>query len=201
MTNPLDVLVIESHPGASDRAREVLTSAGHRVHRCFDGRALFPCVGVANPDACPLERGVDVALAVRRGVIAWPTPLEAGVGCALRAGVPVLQEGSTTLDPFEPWLTGIVGNDVPGACRTAARVAYDGLCERIERGSRQAMARAGHPGPVTCTAERHGDTLDVTLSGPPVGKDVVHALAVRALDAVHAERRRFAEVAVRYATV
>jgi hypothetical protein len=35
--------------------------------------------------------------------------------------------------------------------------------------------------------ERRGRALHVSLSGPPVGKDVEHALAVRVADAVRAE--------------
>jgi hypothetical protein len=39
------------------------------------------------------------------------------------------------------------------------------------------------------------------LSGPPVGKDVEHTLAVRVADAVRAERRPFTTVEVSYRAI
>lgn len=47
MATTLDVLVLESRPGAADRAATALTHAGHRTHRCYGpGERGFPCRGV-----------------------------------------------------------------------------------------------------------------------------------------------------------
>ena len=52
MSERLDVLVVESHPGVADDAAAGLAASGHRVHRChYAGFDAFPCVGVADPGA------------------------------------------------------------------------------------------------------------------------------------------------------
>ena len=104
----LDVLLVESHPGNGARVAGALERAGHHVHRCHEpGATGFPCTEITSPGSCPLDAGVDVALLVRR-VAPHPTDLEQGVSCALRAGLPIIEDGPTILDPFEPYLTGRV---------------------------------------------------------------------------------------------
>jgi hypothetical protein len=118
---PLDVLVIESHQGAAAPASDILTAAGHRVHRCRDERSNgFPCRGVIDPDACPLAGPIDVALAVRWRIDPHITEIEQGVTCALRARVPLVESGPSALDPFAPWLTARVEGDVVATCEAAA---------------------------------------------------------------------------------
>jgi hypothetical protein len=120
MAQTLDVLVMESHPHAADEAEAALVAAGHRVHRCHEpGGHGFPCVGVIDPAACPLDRGVDVALLVRRRVAPRPTPWEGGVSCVIRAGVPLVEAGPDVLDPFERWVVARSDGDVGQACRRA----------------------------------------------------------------------------------
>lgn len=122
-SGPLDVLVVESLPRAAAAAAEALTAAGHTVHRCYDdGVPGFPCYAVAGPGACPLDHHVDVALVVRRRVDPRPTVFERGVACALRAGVPVVEQGPDLLDPFAPWIEQRLTDrdDVVDACRRAA---------------------------------------------------------------------------------
>lgn len=125
----LDVLLIESRPGSGAIDAGRLEAAGHRVHRChpdtrpgleapLPARDRYLCTGVTA--WCPLDDGVDVALLVRRRVMPRPVAREAGVSCALRAGVPVVEDGPAVLDPFEPWLAGRVAGDVVAACEAAA---------------------------------------------------------------------------------
>jgi hypothetical protein len=103
MTKPLDVLVIESHPGAAAEAVQALEAAGHHVHRCYDDHSHgFPCLGVIDPAECPLARRTDVALLVRRRVAPGPTALEQGATCAIRAGVPLVEAGPEPLVPSSP---------------------------------------------------------------------------------------------------
>ena len=119
MTKTIDVLVVESHPHAADRAAAALERAGHRVHRCHDEESRgFPCRGVVDRSACPLSSPIDVALVVRRRINPRPTRLEDGVSCAIRADIPIVEEGSEILDPFTPWITQRLGpgSDVVSAC-------------------------------------------------------------------------------------
>jgi hypothetical protein len=193
MATTLDVLVIESRPGAADHAATLLTRAGHRIHRCYgEGERGFPCRGVRDPTLCPLDQGVDVAVLVRPRLAPRPTGLESGVSCALRSRIPLVENGPEALDPFTPWVRARVadgtGVNVVETCVEAAETRYDELVDRIRRRTLRTMAvAAARPGPLDCAIERRGGTLHVTLSGPPVGKDVEHALAIRVADAVRAE--------------
>jgi hypothetical protein len=204
MATTLDVLVMESSPGAADEAAAELGRAGHRLHRCYEvGERGFPCKGVRDPASCPIEQGLDVAVLVRPHISPRPSPLESGVRCALRAGVPLVENGREALDPFAPWIAARVGDHaadgIVDACTEAAETVFGALLTRIQRRTLRTMAEAaGQPGPLGCALERHGRGLRVELSGPPVGKDVEHALAVRVMDAVRAEGRAFATVDVTY---
>jgi hypothetical protein len=209
MVTTLDVLVIESHPGAADRTATALTHAGHRIHRCYGpGERGFPCRGVRDPTLCPLEQGVDVAVLVRPHLASRPTALESGVSCALRARVPLVEKGPEALDPFAPWVRARVaestgagtGADIVDACVEAAETTYGELVDRIRRRTLRTMAvAAARPGPLDCAVERRGRSLHVSLSGPPVGKDVEHALAIRVADAVRAEHLPHTTLDITYA--
>jgi hypothetical protein len=204
MATTLDVLVMESSPGAADEAAAALGRAGHRLHRCYEaGERGFPCRGVRDPVSCPIEQGVDVAVLVRPYISPRPSPLESGVSCALRAGVPLVEKGREALDPFAPWVTARVGDTVADgvvdACTEAVETVFGSLLAHIQRRTLRTMAdKAGRPGPLGCAVERHGRGLRVELSGPAIGKDVEHALAVRVADAVRAEGRAFPTVDVTY---
>src|SRR3546814_13181207 len=60
--------------------------------------------GLVDPSSCPLEGHIDVALLVRPRIAPRPTAVEDGVTCALRAGVPLVEQGSEVLDPYGPWV-------------------------------------------------------------------------------------------------
>jgi hypothetical protein len=124
MTGALDVLLIESSPHAGAAAAAELKAAGHRVHRCFrPGACGFPCVGVTHPSACPIDRGIDVALLVRPRVNPRPTQLERAVSCVIRARVPLVEYGPSILDPYESWLAARAEGRVTDACVEAAASA------------------------------------------------------------------------------
>lgn len=96
------VLVLEAEPGAADEPIATLEARGHEVVRCHEaGQAAFPCAGLHDAGACPLEGGgVDVALTVRRHARSVPTPHEDGVACALRMRVPLVVAGEAALNPY-----------------------------------------------------------------------------------------------------
>jgi hypothetical protein len=195
----LDVMLLESDPGAADEAAKKLREAGHRVHRCHEpGLGAFPCNGTLDPKRCPLMGPIDVALVVRRHPYPRPTRLEQdGVSCAIRAGVPLVADGAAVLDPFEPWEVGRAsGGDVSSACEEAASHGETALGEQILARVDTLLVAAGvEPGEVSCRVEHAGLRTRVVFSGPlPDG--LQSALSVRALDAVRAVGRTFGQVDV-----
>lgn len=209
MMKSLDVLLIETHPGEGAADAEQLGAAGHRVHRCWTPVARSPaghvptrdrylCTGVTD-GACPLDRGIDVVLLVRGRIAPRPTVGEAGVSCAIRAGVPIVERGSDILDPFEPWLTERVDDSVTRACEQAALRVFDPLAVDIRFRTRQVLATAGvEPDRVHIRFDTDGANLAIRLSGPPVDARVQQALGVRVLDAVRTSPRTFAKIDVSY---
>lgn len=212
MTAPLDVLLIESHSGAGGADGDQLKGAGHRVHRCFPEpqgaaggrialRDRYLCVGVTAA-SCPLDRGIDVALLVRQRIATRPAASEAGVSCALRAGVPVVEDGPDLLDPYEPWLAGHVVGDTVAACESAAAHRFESLRREIHRRMAPLLTASGiEVDAVSCSVETGWPRLRVVLSGPATTRSVEQALAVRVLDAVRAGERTFGQVDVSYKTI
>src|SRR5262245_44068137 len=202
MTQHLDVLIMESQRGAAAEAEAALTAAGHHVLRCHeaDDRG-FPCVGMTRPDACPLDQPVDVALLVRPHVDPRPSPLEGGVSCAVRAGVPLVEDGPDLLDPFDPWVAERVATelDVVAACQSAAEQAFDPLrAEILDRITVLLRSVRIRPDQVVCRFDTDGAALRVALDVPTeVDRHLEQALAVRVLDAVRTSPRTFGEVNVK----
>jgi hypothetical protein len=196
---PLDVMLLESDPGAADTAADALRAAGHCVHRCHEpGLGAFPCNGTLDPKRCPLMGVVDVALVVRRHAYPQATRLEQdGVSCAIRAGVPIVADGPAVLDPFEPWEVGrVIGGDVASACEAGAARGQMALVDHIRGRIDGLLAVAGlDPESVTCRTDVDGPRLRITLQGP-IPDGLRNALAVRTLDAVHSMGRTFGQVDV-----
>lgn len=191
---PLDVLVLESRRGAAAAAAQELARAGHRVHRCHhpadDG---FPCIGLADGD-CPLDGHVDVAVLARENGGPQPTPLEDGVSCALRAGVPLVEVGPADEDdPYDEWLTARAepGTDLVAAAEQAAAQTRRAMGRTILTVIAPLLADAGlSPQAATCTVEPEGRALHVRIDVPAaVDEGLQNALAVRALAALGAARR------------
>lgn len=195
----LDVLVVESRPGAARQEIETLEAAGHRIHRCHEPHEPgFPCRSVSGAAPCPLDEGIDVGLLVRRGVAPRATDHEHGVSCLIRAGVPVVEEGSTILDPYEGYVTRVVG-DVAAACDAAVDDAYAPLREAISVRIERLLVGAGHgASDVEATFQRHGTDLRIHLVGPQVPEAVRQAIGVRVLDALRGAGRTFGNVDVDY---
>lgn len=188
------MLVIESRRGAGREADDALAAAGHRIHRCYeDGADRFPCRGLREPGACPLDHHVDVALLVRSRPDPRPTPHESAVTCALRAQVPLVEVGDHPLDPYDPWIAARIGDGHDhGAIADTCTAVVD---ERLDERSRRIVDKLGPllaalevaPDRVTCRVEYRDDRALVSLGLPAhVGDDARHALAVRAADALRA---------------
>jgi len=191
MDQQLDILLMESHRGLSATAEAALTSRGHRVHRCFAPHDEgFPCVAMRDPSECPVDGGLDAAMVVRRGVLARPTPLEQGVGCAIRSRVPLVEDGPDTLDPYAPWVSVRVSHgDAVAACEKGA--VTESASRTIEEALFPLLDDAGidrtH---LRCRLARDRDRLVVHLmAGSPLDRRLTQGLAVRALDAVRSAGR------------
>lgn len=197
MTKPLDVLLIEAHPGDAEIAADRLAAAGHEVHRCYtDGDSM--CVAVTDGD-CPLDEGIDVALLARGRITPRPTATEGGATCALRAGVPLVELGSDILDPFEPWVVVRVDDDIVTSCEEGAVKGFDSLRAGIKVRTERSLRGAGvDPEAVDMTFVFDAPRLTVQMRGPAVGPAVLQALGVRVLDALRAEPRTFGQVNVTY---
>src|SRR5690606_10284965 len=198
MSRHLDVLVIESRPGAGATAVADLTAAGHRVVRCHDdGRPAFPCRGVERPGDCPVEEGAaDVAVLARDATATDPTPYEAGLGCAVRAGVPVVATADVgSSEAYEPFLAGRADGDTPlvAAAEQAAATGFAPLEQAVTTMLGPLLADQGlDAAEVACRITPEGGTLQVLLELPlpaPVHKAVEQAVAVRALAALPGLRR------------
>jgi hypothetical protein len=199
MTTTLDVLVIGDH--ASEDAATTLQARGHRVHRCHDpGDPAFPCAGLADPGACPLDGAIDVALLVRRGVQPRPLAEEDGVRCAMRAGIPVVEDGTDVLDPYADWITERVSShrDLVAGCQAAAGRRFDPLRSLVrDRIARLVGTVDVDPPDVVCRIDAVGPDLEIDLTVPAVlDKRLQQAIAVRVLDAVHASGRTYGQVDV-----
>jgi hypothetical protein len=184
---PLDVLLVEAQPHAGALAVAALTDAGHRVHRCHGiDEPAFPCTAVTAPGSCPLEQPIDVALLVRGHIFPTPTTAEGAVVCALRAGVPVVEDGPDLLDPFGPFLAGRTEGDPVAACESAASHRWDALAAEVVDRCRPVLdAHDLADTALSCRITGDGDTLRVHLRTPrPVGPRAEQALAVRAFDVV-----------------
>jgi len=174
-------------------------AAGHRVHRCYepDGPG-FPCAAIREPGSCPLDHGVDVALAVRVSIEPRPTRYELGASCAIRAKVPIAELGLADLDPFEPWVTCRTDDDVVQGVETAADRGLEDLRHSIAARIGAVVPSTVDPGEITYRFQRDGQRLVVHLYGPAIGQRVEQAMAVRVLDAVWHSSRTYGEVDVSY---
>lgn len=201
MEQRLDVLLVQSDRGAADKAVSELEAAGHRVHRCFDDDASsFPCRGVTDPQGCPLDAPIDVVLSVRRPLHPWPTGIEGGLVCGIRAGLPVVEQSADDQGPFTPWVTHRIApdDDVVVACVEAAAAVDEELATDVRRRiARVLVAAEIDPAGATCWTERNLRGLDVHVSVPgKVSKGVEEAIAVRALDALRSSGHTYGRVDV-----
>jgi hypothetical protein len=119
---PLRVLLLETDADLSNEVGDLLASGGHEVLRCCESHDRAPrCLAGNGLAECPLDRPVDVTVAVRSPGWRMPRPRETGVACAIHAGVPLVVAGAPSENPYSAH-TSIVTDEhhVIDACRFVA---------------------------------------------------------------------------------
>lgn len=163
-------LLLESSSGAGAGAAAALSAAGHQVTRCHEPDAPpFPCVELSSPGSCPLHgsTAADVALVVRAPSDTLPTAGESGIGCAIRAGIPVVMLAGSSSNPFEGWTVPVEVDDPVAACEAALRAGQDEVAEPLKAEVVRFLAAAGAPADgVEVQVSRDGDRAHVVVTLP-----------------------------------
>ncbi len=200
MSTPLDVLLIESHLGAGDDSSAALTASGHRVHRCHHaGDESWACVGVSAPTACPVEGHLDAAVLAREPGALASTPLEDGVRCAIRSGVPVVGVNVTDDSDYAPWVTLRAGDrSIVAACRAAVELARQPLADEVISRISPLVVDAGlDPSDLRCKISSQGRSMTVAVTLPgPADLRLEQAVGVRAYDVLRTHAARYSTVDV-----
>jgi hypothetical protein len=182
------VLVVGTKPNRVDPAVAALEAAGHTALRCHDPDAgPFPCRGLGDPRACPLEGvPIDVAVTVRDERWTQPSPYEDGVVCALRRRIPLVVAGAPGPQPFDRWSSRRVepGADLAAACEEAARspLAEHGAVARDAAAA--VLAVAGRAGSVEATVGRREGALQVEVVLPVGDAAMTETVAARVIGAL-----------------
>lgn len=190
--DPLGVLVVEADPGAASMVSTELVDAGHRVVRCHEpGADAFPCVGLAEGGACPLDGGeVDVVLDVRGLPRSKPAVTETGVTCSLRDRLPLVVAGTPALNPFAPHATTTMQSTDPSeivdALEQAARAPMEAHGAAGTDAVRSAISALGvDPGESRVEVQRrHGVLLMTAFVPGAVPEKEIAALASHVVQAV-----------------
>ncbi len=103
------LLVVEDAQHAAQPVVERLAEAGHAVTYCNDPDGPgFPCKGLHDPPACPLDREpIDLVVVARDECGATPTIRETGAGCAIRRHVPLVEVGQHQDSPYRDFAAAI----------------------------------------------------------------------------------------------
>jgi hypothetical protein len=165
----LNVLVLESEPGAAGSAQLELERAGHRVLFCHEpGYAAFPCNAIAEDRTCPLDAvPVDVTLDVRPRPRSQPAPREDGVTCAIRRHVPLVVAGPAALNPFDDYATEVLdrSDDVVDACERAAAAPLPAHTAAATEALREVLVRRSIELEPEVLVRRRGGRLVVEVAG------------------------------------
>lgn len=189
----LNVLLLESEPGAAVVARHELEGAGHLVRTCHEPfEPSFPCNALREGRGCPLDADpIDVTLDVRQRRQSVPRSLEDGVACALRHHIPLVVAGATAPAPHHDFAAEVLedGFDVVPACERAASapllrhsvVAQEALDATLARRDLHVNAEATvvRRRGVLLVSVADGDTLD---RGAKTMASVRIRAALRAVD-------------------
>jgi hypothetical protein len=194
MARGLNVLVLESDPGAATVARNELEGAGHTVRMCHEsGCAAFPCNALREDATCPLAgEPIDVALDVRRRARSQPTIREDGVACAIREHVPLVIAGPIVFNPFAEYATEMTEDtfDVVDACERAAAASLPHHTAVAQRALDATLELRSLPTDAHVTVYRRKGALHVSVGAcNEVDHPTKNMIAVRIAAALRAHDR------------
>ncbi len=156
-------LLMEREGGIGEAVAAELVAAGYEVHRCRPpGSTDYGCEGMQTGHGCPLQHaGTDVAVAVRSAAGGPVTDLEAGVGCAMRLGVPVTLVGGTDGAGYLPLVATVATGtaDLLPAVADAVDLGRAQLSEPARWAARRALGPSGEHCPIHVTVAFEADRL------------------------------------------
>ena len=184
----MKVLIIDGAPVEAEEAVARLRRAGHETTSCRpDGRGAV-CRGVELHGRCPLDEGVDVALAAFPLAELDRQGLALGYVCAQRAGVPVVAIGDHSTSSHDPTTTTLVSDlrDVVAVLAGTASRPLERHTAAARRAVRDCLDRhdLAHVDS-SVWVERQDGRLSIRMAtDEPVPPAVTRAAAVRVLAAV-----------------
>ncbi len=197
-------LLMEREGGISDSVAAALVAADFDVHRCRPPESReYECEGMQAGHGCPLnEAGTDVAVAVRPPEGGPVTDLEAGVGCALRLGVPVTLVGGTDGAGYLPLVASVATGpgDLLPAVEAAVERGRAQLREPARGAVRRALGASGDLAAIDVQVDFVGDRLRAEVQvGVPLDARTRESIAVRVAGVLRprASWARAVDVAVR----
>ena len=160
------ILLLADNDGQFREAAEPLERSGHEVVGCHpDGAAghRWPCSAV--DDVCPLDEGIDAAVALG-------TPdgrPDAGVGCVVRQHIPLVIDTERSANELWPFAAAMV--DGRGDQLVTAVESLDGQpLPRLTQAATGAVAgiadRLGLEGPFETVVTRRQRNIQATTFGP-----------------------------------
>lgn len=154
--------------GLYARGAALLRERGHEVIGCHEAGAAanrWPCSGVA--DTCPLDDGVDAAVALRRS---QASRVESGVGCAVRQRIPLVLAGAGggAADGVTPYAAAIVEGlgQLAEAVEQVADAPIPALSAAATAGLQGVARQRGVDEDVRAEVVRNRRSLQITVRGP-----------------------------------
>ena len=161
------VLLLADDDGLYGRGADTLRRAGHEVVGCHEAGAAadrWPCSGVEA--TCPLDDGVDAAVALRRSSA---SRVEAGVGCVVRQKVPLVLGGvgdegvASGVAPYAAEVIDGVGPELVEAVRSAVATPSEELSGLASAAVRETATRLGIEGTFAVEVHRERRAIKVAV--------------------------------------
>ncbi len=182
----MKILIIDEVDGGAHAAAEKLVRAGYETVSCRPDDPRHVCRGVEPHGRCPLEDGVDVALAAFPLAEMDEQGLALGYVCARRDRIPVIAVGDgSTSDDDGTVLVHDLHDIVAIAAGTASRPAepHTAVARRAVRDSLD-RHDLDHVDASVWVERRDGRLHVHVTTTEPIAKEISQAVAVRALAAV-----------------
>ena len=180
--------MIQTGSTAARAAADDLIRNGHEVAVCHpDGEAA--CVALSG-GRCPLDTApIDAAVVVRSMPSPCPLPLEDGVACAARRGLPLVVAGEPAGHPFTAWASAEEeGTSVAATVETVVAAPLPKLSMLATATLRHALATRGITGSAARVEVRrhHGGAFAEIIGAGDLSRSSRAACSVRVAAAVRA---------------